>query len=318
MRVSVKLKEWEKQGFISKKQAEKIMQFEQSNNSNIVWKWMYGVAGFFIGLGCILLISANWDAIPSFIKIFMNFAILGSIFYAAYWSIINEKNKLKELFLTLSFLGVGATIGLIGQIFNLNGGWSSFVMVWSILGFPFVILSRLFILNLGWICLFIMSFSQYYDWLLEYILFRMHEDLGGPFYVILFFALLSYICKKIDIFTNKYTIFFRVFYILFLFKMYLSVIALNFFGFRPSEVHSFTFVFFGIRLFLAVRAQNMLSFKRNAIATEFYVFYVFITIFRNLFMSGLGFILGGMLILAFIYLLRVTSKCIKEMKVFHE
>ena len=100
MRVSVKLKEWEKQGFISKKQAEKIMQFEQSNNSNIVWKWMYGVAGFFIGLGCILLISANWDAIPSFIKIFMNFAILGSIFYAAYWSIINEKNKLKELFLT--------------------------------------------------------------------------------------------------------------------------------------------------------------------------------------------------------------------------
>ena len=43
MKISNKLQKWVDQGLISKKQAEKIMLSEQSNNSNMAWKLMFGL-----------------------------------------------------------------------------------------------------------------------------------------------------------------------------------------------------------------------------------------------------------------------------------
>ncbi|MBE6449110.1 MAG: DUF2157 domain-containing protein [Alphaproteobacteria bacterium] len=109
MKISNKLQKWVDEGLISQKQADKILLSEQSTHSNIVWKWMYGIAGLFIGLGFILIISANWDNIPAPLKLLGDFAIWAAILYGTYWSIINKKTRIKELFLVLSFLFVGAT-----------------------------------------------------------------------------------------------------------------------------------------------------------------------------------------------------------------
>ena len=143
MKIANRLQNWVEQGLISQSQAEQILLSEKSNHSNIMWRWMYGIAGLFIGLGFILIIGANWDDIPAGVKLFGDFALWAGIIYAAVKSVADKKSKASEILLVLSFLFAGATIGLIGQIFNLNGGWHSFAMAWSLLGLPYVLFSRL-------------------------------------------------------------------------------------------------------------------------------------------------------------------------------
>ena len=96
MKISNKLQKWVDQGLISKKQAEKIMLSEQSNNSNMAWKLMYWIAGLLIGVGFILIIGANWDDIPAPIKLLGDFGIWAGILYGTYWSVLNKKDTLKE------------------------------------------------------------------------------------------------------------------------------------------------------------------------------------------------------------------------------
>lgn len=325
MKIADKLQKWANQGLISPKQAEEILLFEQSNHSNIVWRWMYGIAGLFIGLGIILIVGANWDYIPASLKLFGDFAIWGAVLYGAYQSVINKKSKIKELFLILSFLMVGATIGLVAQIFNLSGGWHSFAMAWSLLGLPYLLFSRSFSFNFCWLCLFFSLFD--FGWM-EKLLDYMDKHLDGMVVAVVLLSLLSYAGKKLDESVNKYTLLPKAFESLFLFMAYAVIFCgsfvrqvwffLYFTDVSSLFVYIFAFLFFAARMFLAVNTQNMLSFKRNAIAVEVYIFLIFMHRFGDLLLSGCGFIFGGIAVLALIYFLRKTSKYIKTIEVFHE
>ena len=324
MKTSGKLDNWVKQGLISKDQAVRILNYEQSNNSNMVLKWMYLIAGLFIGLGVILIIGANWENIPPSIKLAGDFALWGVVLYQAYRSVLYQKNKLKEFFLVLSFLFIGATIGLIGQIFNLSGGWQSFASFWALLGLPFVLCSRLLSFNMCWLCLFFSIFDfEWFEKFLDYI----DTHLDGVFLTVIVLSLLSYAGKKSDETLHKFTLLPKAFENLSLFMAYASIFSASFvrhawFFFYFSDVGSlliylFSFAFFAARMLMAVKTQNMISFKRNATAVEIYIFLIFAMQFGDLLLSGFGFILGGLSVLGLIYILKKTSKYIKKMEVFH-
>lgn len=319
MKISNKLQKWVEQGLISQTQAEQILLSEQSKNFNIIWKWMYGIAGLLIGLGMILIVSANWDYLPAPVKLFGDFAVWCGIIYGSYRSIVYKKNKIKELFLVLSFLFIGATIGLIAQIFNLSGGWHSFATTWALLGLPFVLFSRLLSFNFCWICLF---FSMFNTGFVERIINYAYKNIDGMILVLLCLSLLSFAGQKLDERFNKYSVLPKAFQNFSLFMTYVVVFA-GVFNFQSSFFHLLlvyvvAFMYFALRLFLSIQNQNMISFKRNAIGVEFYVFLIFATRFGDLLFSGFGFIFAGIFILGFIYLLRKTSKYIKTMEVFHE
>lgn len=317
MRISAKLQKWVEQGLISSAQAEKILLSEQSGHSNVVWKWMYGIAGLLIGLGIILIISANWDYIPAPVKLIGDFAVWAGVIYAAYRSIINKQSKVSEILLVLSFLLVGATIGLIGQIFNLNGGWHSFAMSWALLGLPYVWFSRLLSFNFCWLVLLFTSFNFGF---IEKILDYIDDHLDGMILAIVVLSLLSYAGKKLDETLNKYTLLPKALQHLAMFAVYVILFS-GIFMYSHMEAfgaYMVAFVFFAVRMYLAVQKQDMPSFKRNAIAAEVYIFLIFASRFGNLLMSGFGFIFCGLIVLAMIYLLRKTSKYIKTMEVFHE
>lgn len=325
MKISKKLQKWVEQGFISDVQAQQILQSETANHSGFVWKWLYGIAGLFIGLGFILIISANWDDIPASVKLITDFGIWGGFIYGAYWSIINKKDKLKEFFLLMSFLFVGATIGLIAQIFNLSGGWHSFAMMWALLGLPFVWFSRLFFFNCCWMILLLTSFNfGFVERMLEYA----HKHLDGLIMFIIVLSFVSFVSEKLDTAINKYTLLPKALKVLSAFSIY-GMIFLSSFGrqswyFIGTRFNVFificllAFVFFGIRLFFAFKNQNMVSFKRNALVVEFYIFLIFTSRMSNLMLSGFGFILAGLFVLGFIYVVRKTTKYIKTMEAFHE
>lgn len=308
------LKKWVNEGLISQEQADKLLLAEQSAHSNLAWAWMYGIAGLFMGLGIILLVGSNWESIPNPLKLFGDFLIWGVILYGTYLSILNKNSKIKELFLVLSFLFVGATIGLIGQIFNLSGGWYSYAMVWSLLGLPFVLFSRLLSFNFCWLFLFFSLFDfEWFDKLFDY----MDKHADGIVLAVIFLSLLSYAGKKLDESLHKYTLLPKAFQKLTMFMAYVVVFQGIFIDFW-WPFYILAFLFFGIRMFWAFKTQNMLSFKRNAIAVEIYLFLIFATRFGDLLWSGYGFILGGACVLLLIYLFRATSKHIKTLEIFHE
>ncbi len=324
MKTSEKLEKWVAQGLISKEQAEKILISEQSNNSNFVLKWMYLIAGLFIGLGVILIISANWENIPPFLKLAGDFTLWGIVLYQAYHSVMYKKNKLKEFFLVLSFLFIGATIGLLGQIFNLSGGWQSFACFWALLGLPFVLCSRLLSFNICWLCLFFSIFD--FGWL-EKFLDYIDTHLDGVFLTVIVLSLLSYAGKKLDETVHQFTLLPKAFENLSMVMAYVAIFSASFvrhtwFFFYFSDFGSllmylFSFAFFAFRMALAVQTQNMLSFKRNAAAVEIYIFLIFANQLSDLLLSGFGFILSGLSVLGLIYILKKTSKYIKKMGVFH-
>lgn len=326
MKMSDKLQQLVAQGLISQEQAEKIMLSEQATHSGLAWKLMYWIASLLIGLGIILIIGSNWAAIPAAVKLIGDFAIWAGILYGTYWSIINKKERIKELFLTLSFLFVAATIGLIAQIFNLSGGWHSFATAWALLSFVFVVFSRIIVLNMIWLWLFFSILN------LEFLA-RFLEPLlrKGPITALItgtvLCAMLSYAGNQLYKAINKLIVLPKAFAIYFLIGMYFVAVFggailgfehSKYLGHSPFLANVFVFVFLGIRLLLAVHNKNMKSFIRNTHLLELYILFLFVTRYGNLFMSGVGFIVGGLLLLGVLYLLKKTSKYIKTLEVFHE
>ena len=317
MKISNKLQKWVDQGLISKKQAEKIMLSEQSNNSNMAWKLMYWIAGLLIGLGFILIIGSNWDAIPALIKLLGNFGIWAGILYGTYWSVLNKKDTLKEFFLALSFLFVGATIGLIAQIFNLNGGWESFATTWAILSVIFIVFSKLIAINIIWLCLLFSAID--FGHLLRWLIYFMKDELSFLIVTTSVFAFLTYEGKQLYKSTNKIIVLPKAFsYFCFVCMYFTAVFLGGFIGFKNGFANLFVLVFLGIRLLLDAKNKNMRYFIEDTRLVELYILFLFVTRFGNLFMSGIGFIFGGILLLGVLYLLKKTSKYIKAMGVFHE
>ena len=160
MSLKNKLNTWVQRSLITKEQQEKILTFERNNNSGFVAKTALVIAGLFIGLGICLIVAANWDVLPTLYKFTLDFAAFGSFLYGVYYSHQNKREHFKDMFLFLSFLMIGATIGLTAQTFNLSGGWSSFALSWSLLSIPYVLLSRSFSFNFIWSFLLFSSISQ--------------------------------------------------------------------------------------------------------------------------------------------------------------
>ena len=320
MSLTKKLNTWVEQQIITKEQSEKILAFERKSGNNTFWNTAFIIAGSLIGLGICLLVAANWDKIPVPVKIVADFVILGSFAYATYKSIITKQNGLKELFTILSFTAVGATIGLIAQIFNLQGDWSSFALSWTLLGFPFVLFSGFSFCNIAWLILLFSSFRWFGDFL-EYVIedFNIIGVLPIIFTSYLVHILLKELHKKIK---GKVIIFYSTskFMLWFVYFLIFTIGIIHGFEkkFQPQvfETYVLVFGFLAFRMYMAIRNQNIISFKRNSILAETYIFFIFMSKMENLWNSGLGFITAGALVLFFIWVLRRTTRYIKQMEVF--
>ena len=322
MSLSKKLVLWQEQQFITAEQSKKILDFERQRSGGLFRRSAFIVAGLLIGLGICLLVASNWNALGTVFKLTGDFVLLGSLFYTTFWCIMHERKGLTELFAILSFLMIGATIGLIGQVFHLNGGWSSFSLAWSLLGLPFVIVSRSVFFNMSWLCLFFSLFNN--GWLEKITTHLVDSFDAHTVTIIAVLCLLSYAGKKLDETAHPYTLLPKAFEKLTLWLTYISISIIGLRwgtqGWHHVETmllsNLLVFAFLTARMFLSARMQNITSFRRNAILAEIYIFILFASHLGNLFMSGIGFILGGLAILAMIYVFKHTSRYIKNMEAF--
>jgi uncharacterized membrane protein len=114
------------------------------------------------GLGVILLIAANWDTISDMTKTLLMIGATGIAYLLGYYFsyIHTSYGKTGQALMLLGSLLYGASILLLGQIYNLGGTFASALLVWTLPVLLLAYASRfitLFFLGIGLIYAYIFA-----------------------------------------------------------------------------------------------------------------------------------------------------------------
>ncbi|GEQ85537.1 hypothetical protein ULMS_10450 [Patiriisocius marinistellae] len=105
---------------------------------------IFGVLGsLLVGLGVILIIAHNWDDFSRGTKTIWAFLplVIGQI--AVAFSYFKRKGKSwVEGSATFLFFGIGASLSLVSQIYNISGSMSSLILTWMLLAAPLIYLLK--------------------------------------------------------------------------------------------------------------------------------------------------------------------------------
>ena len=252
----------------------------------------------------------------------MDFILFLALVYTDYYFITNGKKNLSEVFLVISFFMVAGTIGLITQVYNLDGGWLSFARFWMFLTIPFVFLSKTYLINILWLLLLFNSFPHsFYTFLHDIYSYFVSDFLPFPkkynisIFSILIYFLLKFLYSfginlyhKFDrkiIITKSFSIIAKlaIYYVVFIMaidKNFVNII--------------FVFSLLAYKMYKYFQNRKEKVFRNYAILTEIYIIYLFVSAYGNLFFTGIGFIVGGILLIVSIYILRKVLLYIKSLE----
>ena len=145
-----------KANVITEETAEKIKEyynkdgFESQNKLFII----FGILGAILsGLGIILILAHNWDDLSNTTKSIISFLplLIGQLF-CGYTILKKSENPIwSESSSVFLFFGIGASISLIAQVYNISGDLNSFLLTWMLLSLPLVYLLRTSIVSLLYI-----------------------------------------------------------------------------------------------------------------------------------------------------------------------
>jgi uncharacterized membrane protein len=145
-----------KANVITEETAQKIKEFYNKNGDESQNKLfiIFGVLGAILsGLGIILILAHNWDDLSNTTKSILSFLplIIGH-FFCGYTILKKSENIVwRESSPVLLFFGIGASISLIAQVYNIPGNLNSFLLTWMLLSLPLVYLLRTSIVSLLYI-----------------------------------------------------------------------------------------------------------------------------------------------------------------------
>jgi uncharacterized membrane protein len=145
-----------KANVITEETAQKIKEYynkdgDESQNKLFT---IFGVLGAILsGLGIILILAHNWDDLSKTIKSIISFLplLIGQLF-CGYTILKKSENTVwRESSSVFLFFGIGASISLIAQVYNISGDLNSFLLTWMLLSLPLVYLLRTSIVSLLYI-----------------------------------------------------------------------------------------------------------------------------------------------------------------------
>lgn len=136
---------WKEKEIISSTQENLILKdLETESTTNNFFKIIATIGSLFIGIGIILIISSNWEQLPKFLKLILILAMptagLGIGYYLSY--IKQDFKKIGDSLIMLSSLLIGASLALLGQLYNLDGTVASLLLKWTILTLPLTYIFR--------------------------------------------------------------------------------------------------------------------------------------------------------------------------------
>lgn len=149
---------WVSKELISKAQGEKIVQFEMNSRTGVSQRSLFLLGFTVIAIGVISLIAANWDDIPHWAKLGVDFILMGVLAWYLGEIFKRENAILFDGALAFYILFILASIGLISQIYQLHGDLIDAIRFWFFIVLPISLFARspavphLMVLSLLWIC----------------------------------------------------------------------------------------------------------------------------------------------------------------------
>ena len=290
MNLNQKTEQWVAQKVISPKQKEAILALETKKREPFVLMAILWLGIFCIGLGIVSLIAANWETIPAVVKLMGAGALLAGALGTAFWGFQKEKHLMTEMALFFAFLMVGGGIGLIGQIFHLTPDTFKGMLLWAVLSFGIVLVSRRQLLGLLWIPLFLGGILGSFRWELLLLFFQQTPVMA--------MITGAGICLAIAFLTrNLTTPFFKSLYHWSLILFFL-ILGLGELGSDSVGIRFLTSI--ALMVLLGVFAvyydkKRLFNWVSFFIALRCIVLYF--QVFESLTKTGIGFIVSGLVIL---------------------
>lgn len=163
---------WIQKGIISEQTARQISNAYQLDNlkhesTRLLSAVIFTIGGVLLGGGVISFVAANWEAIPTAIKLALLFFALISFHAVGFWLWHTQNwRRLGHALIFCGCLVFGANIGLVAQIFHISGNWyggfgawalGSLVMAWAVRSWIIGVLA------LGTSFLWFIGFQSDYD-----------------------------------------------------------------------------------------------------------------------------------------------------------
>ena len=150
---NINLDELLEAGIIDEETAKAILAFhaqKKASAPNRLGLVLSVLGAALIGLGIILIIAHNWDDFSRPFKTILAFLpmVIGQLAcgYTLYQQ--KESSTWRESSAVFLFFSVGACIGMVSQIYHLEGELSSFLLTWMVLVLPLIYLMKSSIVSL--------------------------------------------------------------------------------------------------------------------------------------------------------------------------
>ncbi|HUS36640.1 MAG TPA: DUF2157 domain-containing protein [Verrucomicrobiae bacterium] len=129
-------------GFISEDQRGRIIEhYKLAQPQNRFLTLMLAIGGTLVLTGIVLVISANWDAIPGLVKIFTGALLMIAAHFGG-WRLAAQSPRTSAIF---HFLGAGmflANIALVGQVYHLSSRSPNAMLLWLAGIIPLIFILR--------------------------------------------------------------------------------------------------------------------------------------------------------------------------------
>jgi len=143
-RLPGEIEQWRKEGLVRPEQAEALLarygllpgETPRSVHQSRIIQVLSVLGVVLVGVGAILLIGANWEAIPKWVRLAMLVLSTAAAYCFGYWMAFQRETypKLGMALLLLGSLLWGAGIFLIGQMYHLGGpnggGETTATLIW--------------------------------------------------------------------------------------------------------------------------------------------------------------------------------------------
>lgn len=309
---------WEEAKIITAKQSAAIWDFEHANKSSHIKRAFMLLGIFCIGLGIFGIISAHWNNIADIVKLIGCFSLLAITLSAAYSADTRQKETLFEMMLFASFMMIGATIGLVSQIYHLPADIDKGLLTWAFVSLPIVILSGKLFLPLLWIPILLggwplwQMLEPFFDW-------WNHMPYCGTIIAGTFLAILAFMARYVQKIYPEFALS-KAIFIWSLFGLYLTFITgdllireMRFAYTGIALVKSLLLMlpFIGIMSYISYISDHLKAFYANIIFGGFYIFSLYFMTFYSLATTGCGLVLSGLLIISFVLIFQKIHKSIR-------
>ena len=129
---------WIQNGIISEQTAKQLSHAYQLDNlkqesTRLLSAVIFTIGGVLLGGGVISFVAANWEAIPTPLKLALLFFALIGFHAVGFWLWHNQNwSRLGHALIFCGCLVFGANIGLVAQIFHISGNWYGGFGAWAL------------------------------------------------------------------------------------------------------------------------------------------------------------------------------------------